>query len=127
MTLTYFWKVKKFKIVISLKWEELAQKGVADICRFWHLPLNDVIVKIVWHDLDLLFEVKQFNNFYISETVRASAKNMGDLCRFLYLPSNGVIAKIILYGFDLLSEGQHFKMLISLNRWETVQNAQNDF
>ena len=55
--MTYFLKVKNKKI-ISLKRSELAQKCVRDICRFWHLPSNAAIAKIVLHDLDLLFEGK---------------------------------------------------------------------
>ena len=42
------------------------------VCRFWQLPMNCVIVKIVRRDFDLLFQVKKK-----SEMVRTSAKMRG--------------------------------------------------
>ena len=51
----------------------MAQKCVVDICRFLHSPLNDVIMKMAIHHLDLLLNVKNWGeNIY--EKVRASAK-----------------------------------------------------
>ena len=54
------------------------QKIVGDICRFWHLPSNGVIAKIILRDLDLLFEVKILN-VNISETVRARENMHGKI------------------------------------------------
>ena len=58
----------------------------------------------------------------------AKIKNVkNDVWIIWHVPSNGVIAKIVPRDRDLLFEGQHFKMLISLKRWELAQNAPNDF
>ena len=47
---------QKFYICISETVRASTKKSVGDICRFWHLPLNGVIKKIILCDLYLLFE-----------------------------------------------------------------------
>ena len=45
----------KILFLISLKLEELAQKFVEVFCSFLHLLSDDILVRIVLRDLDLLF------------------------------------------------------------------------
>ena len=55
--MTYFFEVIYKKIISETV--RASTKDVWDICRFWHLPLHGVIVKIALHDRDLLFEGKK--------------------------------------------------------------------
>ena len=43
-------------------------------CKFWHLPSNGIIAKIVLRDPVILLEDQTFFNCYISETVRTSTE-----------------------------------------------------
>ena len=86
---------KKLNKKIFRKRQELAQKCLGNIYRFWHLSSNGIIAKIVlW--LWPIFWRSNILNLHILETVKAGAKISGsNLCRLWHLPSEGVIAKII--------------------------------
>ena len=83
------------------------------------------IMKIVLHDLGLLFE--GYNIFYTSETVTVSAKCVGDICEFWHLPSYGVIAKIVLHDLDLLFEGHILRFYISETVRASAKNMRKKF
>ena len=53
-----FLEGQTFKIYISQMVKARA-KNMCETCRFWHLQLNGVIVKIVLCDHELVFEVQQ--------------------------------------------------------------------
>ena len=93
-TLTYVLG-QQFKSFMSLKRSELAQKFVGDICRFWHLPSNDVIAIITPRILTYFLRVKYFKLLSLKRSELAHTF-VGDFCRFWPLSSNVVIAKIIL-------------------------------
>ena len=88
-----FWRstILNFDIFQTVR---ASAKCVGDICRFWHLPSNGEITKIVQRELDLLSEGRKVKNvlyiyiyIYISEMVRASTKMCGSFfSRFWYLP-----------------------------------------
>ena len=67
--------------------------------RFWHLPSNATIAKVVVRDLDLLFQGQIFQ-LSLSLTIRASAK-MRDMT-FIEFD----IAKVVVSDLDLLFQGQ---------------------
>ena len=58
----YFLEINKFwNFYIS---EMVAQKCKGDICRFWLLQSNGVILQIGLRDLDLLLKIKHFKILY---------------------------------------------------------------
>ena len=57
MTLTYLLKVNSFKFLYLWNGKSYAQKCVGNICRFWHLPSNDVISKIALDDRMTVIDV----------------------------------------------------------------------
>ena len=50
-----------------------------NICRFWHLPSNDLIAKIVLHHLDLLFEGQIFETLIILKRLELAQRCMQQL------------------------------------------------
>ena len=66
-----------------------------DVYRFWHLPSNYIIAKIVLHDLDLLFEGQKCETSTSLKWIELAHKCLGSVfCEFWYLSAKNNSTKL---------------------------------
>ena len=93
-------------MLISRNGESLCKNVTYDFDRFWYVPLNGMIEKVILWDIDLLFQCKKFEMLIVCKWWELMQKCQIWHWYIFIFELNGSFVKVVLHDLDKHFQGK---------------------